>query len=109
MAKKKASSGLIPPQDTTAAPRPRRAAPRRSPARTAGPADVDRTATAQLDRAEDSPVTTGLSASHAPSYEEIAEAAYHRFLKRGGLDGRDFDDWIEAERELRIARDRSAS
>ena len=37
----------------------------------------------------------------SPSYEEIAEAAYHRYLSRGGGDGRDFDDWIEAERELK--------
>jgi len=35
-----------------------------------------------------------------PSYDEIAQAAYQRYLSRGGSDGRDFDDWIEAEREL---------
>ncbi len=39
-----------------------------------------------------------------PVYEEIAEAAYHRFLRRGGQDGGDFDDWVEAERELRSRR-----
>ena len=37
----------------------------------------------------------------SPTYEEIAEAAYHRYLSRGGGDGRDFDDWIEAERALK--------
>jgi hypothetical protein len=42
------------------------------------------------------PVTEG-----SPSYDQIAEAAYQRYLSRGGYDGRDFDDWIEAERELR--------
>lgn len=36
-----------------------------------------------------------------PTYDEIAEAAYHRYLNRGGGDGRDFDDWLEAERDLR--------
>ena len=41
------------------------------------------------------------SAARAPSAEEIAEAAYHRYLSRGGHDGADFDDWVEAERELR--------
>jgi hypothetical protein len=53
------------------------------------------------DTAEDrgTPATPG--AAHAPRYEEIAEAAYLRFLRRGASDGRDFDDWIEAERELR--------
>jgi len=36
-----------------------------------------------------------------PTYEEIADAAYRRYLNRGGEHGRDFDDWLEAERELR--------
>ena len=35
-----------------------------------------------------------------PTYDDIAKAAYQRYLSRGGSDGRDFDDWIEAEREL---------
>lgn len=39
--------------------------------------------------------------TYSPSYEEIAEAAYHRYLNRGGDHGADFDDWVEAERELR--------
>lgn len=39
-----------------------------------------------------------------PSPDEIAEAAYHRYLSRGAGDGRDFDDWVEAERELRRRR-----
>ncbi len=39
--------------------------------------------------------------SSAPSPEQIAEAAYQRYLQRGGQHGRDFDDWVEAERELR--------
>jgi hypothetical protein len=36
-----------------------------------------------------------------PSYEQIAEAAYLRYLNRGASDGRDFDDWIEAEQSLK--------
>ena len=36
-----------------------------------------------------------------PTYDEIANAAYQRYLSRGGSDGLDLDDWIEAERELR--------
>ena len=35
-----------------------------------------------------------------PTYEQIAEAAYHRYLARGGAHGYDFDDWVEAERAL---------
>ena len=36
-----------------------------------------------------------------PTNDEIAHAAYQRYLSRGGSDGHDMDDWIEAERELR--------
>ena len=42
----------------------------------------------------------------APSADEIAQAAYQRYLSRGGQHGADFDDWIEAERELRQKRTR---
>jgi hypothetical protein len=46
-------------------------------------------------------VAADMSSGYSPSYEEIAEAAYHRYLSRGGQHGGDWDDWIEAERELR--------
>lgn len=36
-----------------------------------------------------------------PTADEIAQAAYQRYLSRGGQHGADFDDWLEAERELR--------
>ena len=39
--------------------------------------------------------------TQAPTFDQIAEAAYHRYLQRGGQDGHDFDDWIDAERSLR--------
>jgi hypothetical protein len=32
----------------------------------------------------------------------IATRAYELFLQRGGEHGRDFDDWLAAERELQI-------
>lgn len=41
------------------------------------------------------------SAPYNPSDPEIAEAAYHRYLSRGGSHGLELDDWLEAERELR--------
>jgi hypothetical protein len=88
---KKNSAG--PPSDTSqtasGAPQTRRRSTNRRPAEIADlalPGDAPR---------EASPATRD------PSFEEIAEAAYHRFLKRGGADGRDFEDWVEAERELR--------
>jgi Protein of unknown function (DUF2934) len=43
---------------------------------------------------------SGGATTARPSYDDIAQAAYQRYLSRGGSDGRDFDDWIEAEREL---------
>jgi hypothetical protein len=39
-----------------------------------------------------------------PSYEEIASEAYARFLSRGGADGGDVSDWLEAEQTLRDKR-----
>jgi hypothetical protein len=39
--------------------------------------------------------------SPVPSYDDIARAAYERYLSRGGDHGRDFDDWLEAEHALR--------
>jgi len=39
--------------------------------------------------------------AESPTYDQIAEAAYLRYLNRGAGDGQDFEDWIEAERALR--------
>ena len=36
-----------------------------------------------------------------PTDEDIRMRAYHRYLERGGGHGMDFEDWLEAERELR--------
>ena len=44
---------------------------------------------------------TNGDARHDPTHDEIAEAAYHRYLSRRGAGGSDFDDWVEAERDLR--------
>ena len=41
---------------------------------------------------------------HDPTHAEIAEAAYLRYLSRQGSGGSDFDDWVEAERDLRRLR-----
>lgn len=45
--------------------------------------------------------TTSTSMGSAPSEEDIRMRAYHRYLERGGGDGMHFEDWLEAERELR--------
>ena len=45
--------------------------------------------------------TASRSMGSEPSEEDIRLRAYQRYLERGGGDGMDFDDWLEAERELK--------
>lgn len=87
MAKKKTS-----PSDSPAGPMKVPATRRRTPPPRAAAADRPATAAAPEQASQD------------PTYEQIAEAAYRRYLSRGGSHGRDFDDWLEAERELRSRR-----
>jgi Protein of unknown function (DUF2934) len=42
-----------------------------------------------------------------PDHEQIARYAYELFLSRGAEDGRDLQDWLEAERRLTKAPQRS--
>jgi hypothetical protein len=37
-----------------------------------------------------------------PSQDEIRLRAYQRYLERGGGHGMAFDDWLAAERELKL-------
>ena len=39
-----------------------------------------------------------------PTEEEVRVRAYHRYLERGAGHGNDFDDWVEAEKELKVER-----
>lgn len=39
-----------------------------------------------------------------PTEDDIRLRAYHRYLERGGEHGADFDDWVEAERDLKSPR-----
>ena len=39
--------------------------------------------------------------SAEPSVDEIRRRAYERYQERGGNHGRHFDDWLEAEKELK--------
>lgn len=38
---------------------------------------------------------------HPPQPDAIARRAYELYCERGYQDGRDMDDWLQAERELR--------
>jgi hypothetical protein len=40
------------------------------------------------------------TATLQPTQEEIALRAYHIYLQRGGAPGNEFQDWMQAEREL---------
>jgi hypothetical protein len=41
------------------------------------------------------------SMASEPSADDIRMRAYQRYLERGGGHGMDFEDWLEAERELK--------
>lgn len=106
MAKKRSSATTpsTPTSDSTAASRGRTT--RRAAATTNAPAAIDGTAVADLaaaSRAAEMSALAGEPASRggAPSVDEIAVAAYHRYLQRGGQDGYALDDWIAAEHDLR--------
>ena len=83
MAKKKTS-----PDEVSAPPAATR---RRGAKKTAGGASIPASAS-------DARPGNGKS---EPTQAEIAEAAYFKHLNRGGNQGDEFRDWIEAERELR--------
>lgn len=54
-------------------------------------------------RSSDASSTKSRSDSMAsePSEEDIRLRAYQRYLERGGGHGKDYDDWLEAERDLK--------
>ena len=62
---------------------------------TSAPAARRRTTAAERPRRQNG------DSRHDPTHDEIAQAAYNRYLSRQGAGGSDFDDWLEAERELR--------
>jgi hypothetical protein len=48
--------------------------------------------------------TESSSMSSEPSDEDIRMRAYQRYLERGAGHGMDFEDWLEAERDLKTRR-----
>jgi len=111
MPKKKPAESLTP--DTAAssaqrrgrAPAKRAAEPPQPPSiandREAMPEPAAQRVTA-ADATEADSITFTSLAGKQPTYDEIAEAAYRRYLSRGGSHGQDFEDWIAAEQELKI-------
>ena len=43
------------------------------------------------------------SANHALNHDEIRRRAYEIYLERGGLPGRELEDWLQAEYEIQYA------
>jgi hypothetical protein len=46
------------------------------------------------------PVAASLADIDSALREQIARRAFELFLDRGGEDGHDLDDWLQAEREV---------
>ncbi len=82
------------PEPAADAAQPKSATPRRSRA-----AGATRIAEASQDASMAS--TRAESMASSPSDEDIRMRAYQRFLDRGAVHGMDFEDWLEAERELK--------
>lgn len=86
---KAAPKAEAPAPPATPTPRARAAAPKKKADKAVEAADPD---------------STILSAE--PSDEAIRIRAYERYLERGGGHGMDFEDWLEAKRELRELHER---
>lgn len=118
MAKKKTSPEESATSDAPVrrrAPSPKKKSPeppRADEAAAAPPVDLasvigtERLATASDTGASSAPAQAQAAADREPTQEEIAEAAYFRHLRRGAHEGDEFNDWVEAERELRERRRR---
>ncbi len=63
--------------------------------RTGDPGPITPTETETL------PQSVGDTTAADADRDRIATRAYERYLARGGSDGNDMEDWLEAERELR--------
>jgi hypothetical protein len=106
MAKKTAKS-TDSPTSAPAAPAKRRAPAKKASSQAAPALDVATVGgTEPMANASDTGATTNTTQNNGqePSHDEIAQAAYFRHLNRGGSGGGEFDDWVEAERELRERR-----
>lgn len=103
MAKKKTTdiTPAAPVSEKKAAAPRRRALSKQATAETVVEASNDRAANSATDSAPTLVSAPDASVANRPTYDQIAEAAYLRYLSRGGGDGRDFDDWLAAEQELK--------
>jgi Protein of unknown function (DUF2934) len=98
--------------EAPAQPKPRRSraskAAAQPPASTAADTQVDarnnnNPSDIPSEAGDDAPLES-ISMGSEPSEEDIRMRAYQRYLERGGGHGMDFEDWLEAERELKTGR-----
>lgn len=85
------------------APSPRRASTtRRTTKKDPAAAPIDIASVTPVEPIATAADRRGVSADsmYRPAYDDIAREAYLRYLRRGGSNGSDIEDWIEAEREL---------
>jgi hypothetical protein len=81
--------------------------PTRSRTKAPAAATASDTFAARTEPAADQPQDMGTpdlqsqSMGSEPSEEDVRLRAYQRYLERGGGHGMDFEDWLEAERELK--------
>lgn len=102
MAKKNTSSGKNTTAPATPAAAPARQRTARAKRQAAAPLDISTIiGTEPLESAADMGAGNSAGRSYQPSHQEVAEAAYMRYLRRGGQSGDEFNDWVEAEQELR--------
>jgi hypothetical protein len=55
----------------------------------------------RIDASEEPQTGEDREQQHAPSQDDIARRAYDLYQARGAEQGRDMEDWLRAERELR--------
>ena len=48
------------------------------------------------------PVNSSLNATEPPDYQQIQIRAYELYRERGGEDGHDVEDWLQAEAEMTV-------
>jgi len=92
-------------QDTTVAGKPKARRGRAAEDAPSAPPETAPDIAASQPRDEDVHST---SMGSEPSEEDIRMRAYHRYLERGGGHGMDFEDWLEAEREVKGSKSRSS-
>jgi hypothetical protein len=63
--------------------------------------DPDKPVQPKARKKKATPAPASAPAGREPTVDDIRRRAYERYQERGGNHGKHFDDWLEAEKELR--------